>query len=532
MARILKQALRLLFAVQALGIVSGTIMARHLVGARRSIPGVLLYLPAAVSLALFAAAFWTTRKPLLKRNPAAIAACLVNICGTGYFLLRSTTLDASTVLDGLLFTASFGGLALFLQREKLSDQALPPARLADIPGDRTWRGTSSVVTLLFVATAFVLERTWSEWASGRGMSRPPILLMLLSIALALTVTAVIHESGHALAGAAFGMRLLALTVGPFRWRRRDGQWKCRLSQQIFGGSVSSAPTHPDQPAWQDAIMVFAGPLANLLSAPFFFRLLHASPGTPLGRIWFFLGFLLTLSLVVPVLNLAPFRTATGSYSDGARLVQIFTGSPVLEYQRALRALKSTLVTPLRPCDLDAAVFQRAAAFRPAEYAGFHAHVCAAQILKDQARIPEAVAEIAAAEAIDRSYAIKVPALVYSVFVFFEAVYNRSPAAARIWWDRMNVGQPDRDTVDYLIAAAALLFAESQSENEPPFQVRPAEAEAAWRTASIAAEKLPRTGAYDATRDRLALLRILMDQSGTYVAGADGSKAATAISSSR
>lgn len=278
-------------------------------------------------------------------------------------------------------------------------------------------------------------------------------------------------------------------------------------------------------------MVFAGPLANLLSAPFFFRLLMASPGTSLARIWFFVGFLATLSLVVPVLNLVPFRTATGSYSDGARLLQIFTTSPVLEYQRALRSLKSTLVTPLRPRDLDAAVFQRAAALRPAEYAGFHAHVCAAQIFKDQDRIPAAAIEIAAAESIDRSYAIEVPALVYSVFVFFEAVYNRSPNAARLWWDRMNVGQPDRNTVDYLIAAAALLWAESQSENEPPFHVSHEEARAAWRAASTAAQKLPTTGAYDVTRERLALLRTLIDQSKASIPDGEESKTPITISSS-
>jgi hypothetical protein len=141
----------------------------------------------------------------------------------------------------------------------------------------------------------------------------------------------------------------------------------------------------------------------------------------------------------------------------------------------------------------------------------HAHVCAAQILKDQGRISEAAMEIAAAEAIDRNYAIKVPALVYSVLVFFEAAYNRSAASARLWWDRMNTHHPDRDTVDYLIAAAALLWVESQSANEPPFHVRSEEVETAWLTASAGAEKLPRTGAYDATRDRVGLLRTLIDQ---------------------
>src|SRR6185312_15363094 len=378
------------------------------------------------------------------------------------------------------------------------------------PGDHTWRGTGPIVTLLFVIAAFVLEHSWNQWAAGHGLTRPAAGLMLLAIALALTVTAFIHESGHAIIGAVFGMRLLALTVGPFRWARRDGKWKLKLSKQIFGGSVSSVPTHIDQPAWHDVLMVFAGPFANLCSAPLLFWITLQTAAPRFAHLWFFFAFLTSLAIVVPILNLIPFRTATGSYSDGARIVQIFTSSPVVEYQRALRALKSTLVTPLRPRQLDAAAFQRAAALRPREYAGLHAHVCAAQIFKDQDRIPEAAAEIAAAEAIDRSYALKVPALVYSVFVYFEAVYNRSAGNARLCWDRMSTHHPDRDTVDYLIAAAALLWIESQSENAPPFRVRSADVEAAWLTASNAAGKLPRTGAYDATRERLALLHTLLN----------------------
>src|SRR5690348_2670586 len=98
MARILKQALRFLFAIEALSIVYGTIMARHLVGAR--LPAPVLYVPATVLLALFVLAFWTTRKPLLRRNPAALTACLLNLAVAGYLQLHATHLDASTVLSG------------------------------------------------------------------------------------------------------------------------------------------------------------------------------------------------------------------------------------------------------------------------------------------------------------------------------------------------------------------------------------------------------------------------------------------------
>lgn len=523
MGRIFRQILRLLFAMEGCGIVYVVFIAPHLARTHTASLGRFgfwAYVIGVAILALYAVAFWTTRKPLSGPNVPAIAACLLNLAAAIFFLYRTTSANGSTIVNAMLAAASVAGLFLFFRREKTAAQTLPPPKLADIPGDRTWRGTGPIVTLLFVTAAFVLEHSWHQWATGHGLARPGAGLMLVAIALTLTVTGFIHESGHAIVGAAFGMRLLALTIGPFRWARRDGEWKLKLSKQIFGGSVSSVPTHIDQPAWQDVLMVFAGPLANLCSAPVFFWITLQTAAPRFAHLWFFFAFLTTLAVVVPILNLIPFRTATGSYSDGARIVQIFTGSPVVEYQRALRALRSTLVTPLRPRDLDPGVFQRAAALRPREYAGLHAHVCAAQIFKDQNRIAEAAVEIAVAEAIDRNYAVKVPALVYSVLVFFEAAYNRSADDARLWWDRMNTRHPDRDTVDYLIAAAALLLAESQSVNEPPFHVRSAEVETAWLTASAAAKKLPRTGAYEATRDRVALLRTLINQAaGSAIAAA-------------
>jgi len=515
MARVFKQFLRMFFAMEACGMLYVLFVGHSLLHPRDARLAPWLYLIGVVAFALYATAFWTTRKPLLHPNAPAIVACVLNLGFACVFLFLARPTNQSTLVVNIaLAIVSIAGLFIFFRREKPVVSTLASAKLAEIPGDRTWRGTAPIVTLLFVVAAFVLERSWRQWAAGHGLSRPAMPLMLLAIALSLTVTAIIHESGHALAGALFGMRLLSITIGPFRWARRDGQWSFKPSRQIFGGSISSAPTHLSQPAWHDALMVFGGPLANLCSAPLLFVLALGSPATRFGHLWFFLSFAASLSLIVPVLNLVPFRTATGSYSDGARLVQLFTASPVLEYQRALRALKSTLVTPQRARDLDAAVFQRAAALRPTEYLGLHAHVCAAQVLEDQGRISEAAKEIAAAQAIDRTCAIPTPALLYCVFVYFEAVHNRDAATAQLWWDRMTARHPDSTAVDYLTAAAALAWIESVPNLPAASQPldRHTSAESAWLAAHTAAQKLPTAGAYNATRGRIALLRTLLDQS--------------------
>jgi len=44
----------------------------------------------------------------------------------------------------------------------------------------------------------------------------------------------------------------------------------------------------------------------------------------------------SFSFLAAAFNLLPFRSATGSYSDGARILQLLTNSPVVEIQRATR----------------------------------------------------------------------------------------------------------------------------------------------------------------------------------------------------
>ncbi len=513
MARFLKSFLRGVFGVEALSILY--VLGNDLYLARRGDDAYILmgpwsYAVGLLAFLLIAAAFWTTRTPRPRRNYIAAAACLLNVAVAIVFLSiaypYSRSFDRDLVpLNAFLLALSLAGIVLFLRREKLPVQALPPAKLARIPGDRTAPWAGSVVTLLFVAVAFVMAHTWNQWAHAHNLSASAMSASLVSItlfmALALTVTAFIHEAGHALAGAVFGMRLLAFTIGPFQWARRGGRWRFKFQNQVFGGSVSSAPAHPNQPVWQDALMVFAGPLANLCSAPLFFWIAFNSPGTRLQPLWFLLTFLASFSLIVPVLNLFPFRTATGSYSDGARILQMFTRSPILEYQRALRALKSTLVTPLRARDLDPAVFQRAAALRPRELAGLQAHLFAAQIFEEQGHISQAAAEIAAAEAIYNSCTIKMPAPLHTAFVVFHACHNRNAAAARLWWDRMAAKKIDRKNVDYWLACASLAYIEG----------RTAAAETAWQNADAEARTLPNFGAYVTDRNRIALLRTLLDR---------------------
>jgi Zn-dependent protease len=86
-------------------------------------------------------------------------------------------------------------------------------------------------------------------------------------------------------------------------------------------------------------MVAAGPLVNLATGPIFLWLAFHAQGAAWQPVWFFFALMASFSLLVAAFNLVPFRSATGSYSDGARILQLLTNSPVVAVQRAARRLQ-------------------------------------------------------------------------------------------------------------------------------------------------------------------------------------------------
>jgi Zn-dependent protease len=353
-----------------------------------------------------------------------------------------------------------------------------------------------------------------KWAETRGLSSSSSLFVPLPvIAVGYFTTLMLHESGHALAAHSFQMKMLSFSAGPFQWRKQEGSWKFKITaSRLFGGSVNVVPTNPHQPRWQDVCMIFAGPAANLCSGLLFvWAALHA-PGNPWQAAWFYLSFTASFSFIVAFSNLLPFRTKKGSYSDGARILQLFTNSPVNEFHQTLHRLQSTLVTPLRFRDLDPDAFRRVADRYATELTGLHLRLCAVGIFEDSGRIPEARSELAAAQIIYDTFTIDLPVPLHTVFIIDHAYLNRDAAAARLWWSRMKAKKAEPLTVDYWLARTALLWIEGRLR----------EAEEAWQKADSKAQKLPRFGGYEFDRYRCAILREELDQA--HVAAQEASYA--------
>lgn len=162
-----------------------------------------------------------------------------------------------------------------------------------------------------------------------------LLLVLFGFGLII----IIHESGHFLAARFFGVRVLkfSLGFGPAIWRRQKGETEYLISLIPLGGYVKMQGDNPDEDEeeeidpsrsflnkawWQKALIVFAGPFANLV----------------LGLLLFVFGMTLPQKLedLQPVIHSAAGKWAD-VFASGDSIVSL-NGEKVIGFQSFLLAL--------------------------------------------------------------------------------------------------------------------------------------------------------------------------------------------------
>ena len=106
-----------------------------------------------------------------------------------------------------------------------------------------------------------------------------ILIMILLLSLLILV----HEFGHFIAARSFGIRVekfgFGLPVGPVLFRKKMGETEILVHAFLLGGYVSFPDDEKDseipedsperfinKPAWQRAVVVSAGVIANVICA--------------------------------------------------------------------------------------------------------------------------------------------------------------------------------------------------------------------------------------------------------------------------
>jgi hypothetical protein len=413
---------------------------------------------------LFARAWWSLRKGKPSARNWAIAGSVAlmtsiiplvsaafSMAPDGHSRMGLPVLIICCVYLGL----GIAGLFAFAKKGNqaiITMEALPPR----VKGDGTHRILDALALVLQAGGVFAIASRWTGWAFEKDLPIARGWESWVQWGLGLAGVTFIHESAHALVGMAVGMKLGAFVIGPFHWQLEEGCWKFRFRVNQFfavSGAAGLVPTDPDLNRWKEAAMIAAGPIANLITGAAAAAFAYFAVDRPWEAFWEYFALFATLSLIVFVTNLIPFRPGA-LYSDGARIYQLFRLGPVSDYQRAVKSVTSTLVSPRRPRDYDIATILRASEYFGRGQQALTLRLWAMSHYKDIGADAMAATAFADAERIYQESASDISANLHSVFVINAVLLRRDAIAARAWWQRMQAKKIEKFNNDYWLAKCA------------------------------------------------------------------------------
>ncbi len=202
-----------------------------------------------------------------------------------------------------------------------------------------------------------------QGARAEGAAATPAWLKLAHLVAAFVViwlALLVHEAGHALAGASQGFRFLFLAAGPLWLERRGGRLSARLNTtaSTWGGMAAAVPEDGRDLVRRFSVQVAGGPLASLLLAAF---AAVAWSLLPPGLLRFTAGVAALGSAGLFLATAQPFGAGGGFASDGGRLLRLRRGGPEGAREAALLALTAASVGGARPRDWPAALLEDALA---------------------------------------------------------------------------------------------------------------------------------------------------------------------------
>lgn len=463
-----------------------------------------------IVFATFCVAFW--RKTPSARRWGMVAGG-ANALFAAMFLLvvrvtvRSQGNGAGWMRSGVLW-ADIGMLAVGLATmaafwhrtaEAAKKAAAGPAKNA---GDGTHPLVDKLVWVVCLAALVAGMEGWWRWSRAVQLPQAGWLPTLIDGVMAGLAMVLVHDLGHILMGKAVGMRVRAFVVGPWQWREREGRWRFYFRPKdvlATGGATALVPTDPRQPKGRLMAMIAAGPAASLVTGLLALGFLLAAPGHAWAGEWALLALFATFSLTAAVMHLAPFRTRTG-YSDGALLVQLLSGGAWGDYQRAVGMAGAMTLTAMRPRDLDILGMDRAAGGIRKGVRAVRLRLMEFGYYVDSGQMREASRALNEAQEAALGSEDQMPAEFDAEFVFGKALVQRDAEGTRAWWERLEAKQGAPRNANYWLARAASLWMEGKTT----------EAKEAWERGNVLAQRLPAAGAYEAARDRYAMLRRELD----------------------
>jgi tetratricopeptide (TPR) repeat protein len=461
---------------------------------------------------LFGMAWWTLRrgKPSGRRWAIAASVAMLVLCVpllvaivfaaryAGHSPGLANFFIPESILVAAMMTLGIGGLAAFGRRQGESQRPLAAANSPRIAGDGTNVLFDGLSLVIGFAGFLAGLNWWERWGRAQHLPASHFQFSLSLLILSFLITTALHETGHAAAGLALGMKLRAFLVGPLQWTMRDGKWSFHFAPaKLFvpDGATGLVPTDPNQDRWETICMIAAGPIASLLTGLIAFNLALGAKGKAYEAAWGFFAVIATIGLVEFLVNVIPLRPA-GLYSDGARIYQLLKGGRWADLHRVTSLAASTSVTALRPRDYDIEAIRRAEQSFTVGRQALMLRLLATSYYLDCERFSEAREALDEAEAASAALGTDVPAELCIAFVFRIAFLRKDPASARAWWERMEAKKPAKPGANYWLAKSALLWSEGHLD----------EAREAWEKGDALAQELPAVGDCDFDRHRSELLR--------------------------
>ena len=437
-----------------------------------------------------AVAWWTLCRRARSARWWSIAASLEHAAGGAILLYLQSRFFSVGILG---IAVGIVGLAVFVRSDSAAEgpaRPVPPR----MPGDGTSKITDHLAQGAAIGLAWLCFFGWSQWGHTHQLAMPGVLSDLIQLQIAIVVSTLAHELGHAAAGWVSGMKLRLFQVGPALWAIRNGRWKFSWNLAgFYGGVTGMASPHVTGIRSRHAFMTLGGPVASLVMASVTALGALTAKGNPWEPLWPILSMLASISFIGFAINLIPQRPDR-AYSDGARLFQLMNGGGWAHVEMAFSMVSSGLVAPTRPRDWDMSLLDRAGEFLRHGDRGMLLRLFACQHLLEAGREAEAISALSAAENLFDVSAFRNPADILSELVFLNAVLRRDLNTARRWWlllESPPAGTPlkvDKDA-DYWKAAASIHWLEGRMDA----------AREAWIRGQALALRLPNCGAYEHTR---------------------------------
>lgn len=278
-----------------------------------------------------------------------------------------------------------------------------------------------------------------------------------AVVIAFPLLVGVHELGHLLGGMAAGFRPLLFMVGPLRVEREGERFRVKLAFKgaLFGGMAACVPTDTRDLRRRTLWLIAGGPLASFIAGAVLLVLRPVLDAPPVAdTLLLATG---VISLLIWVVSAIP-STASGFYSDGARIIRLVRGGADVEREVASLAIIGLSMGGARPRDWSPELVARASAGEPDTLFGVVGRIYAFAHEMDAGRADAARAHmeaaVAAAEILPKQAR---PGLMLQAALFAARV-DRDAARARGFMERAAGGVMEQ-AHSRPLAEAAIAWAE-------------------------------------------------------------------------